>query len=293
MAKATNPKLRVTQQFVTPEMAMDWLGANTHNRPVRQNVVEKYARDMKAGDWMLTHQGILFDWNSVLLDGQHRLWAIVESGCTIEMMVTYDADPATQEHIDGGEIRQVRDIMALRGEKVAPLVVGINNMLAKQVLRRDSVTRQEQLTNYEEYRDAIDTVFKLFPRMVRGVTVASVIVPMVRASFSEAHPKLTRFAQVLSDGMGNGSEDRPVILLRNYLVQTAVKHKAKDIYGKTERALHAFLNNEQITNLFAADRELFPLPVEVEAERERRARTRSEAAKKAAKKRAAKKKTAA
>ena len=41
------------------------------------------ARDMKAGHWRLTHQGIAFDPAGVLIDGQHRLWAIVESDTTL------------------------------------------------------------------------------------------------------------------------------------------------------------------------------------------------------------------
>jgi hypothetical protein len=34
------------------------------------------------------------------------------------------------------------------------------------------------------------------------------------------------------------------------------------VYGKTERALSAFLLDEKITTLYAATSELFPLPIE-------------------------------
>jgi len=45
---------------------------------------------MKAGRWKLTHVGIAFDINNVLQDGQHRLWAVVFSGRTVEMSVTFN-----------------------------------------------------------------------------------------------------------------------------------------------------------------------------------------------------------
>ena len=61
--------------LVTPEMAREWLTHNTHNRPVSRQYVEKYARDMRAGRWHYTNQGIGFDVNGVMTDGQHRLLA--------------------------------------------------------------------------------------------------------------------------------------------------------------------------------------------------------------------------
>lgn len=279
MAK-TNPKLRVVQQLVTPDQAMMWLDKNTHNRTVRQSVVEKYARDMKAGNWHLTHQGILFDWNDVLIDGQHRLWAIIESQSTIEMVVTYGADPTSQEFIDGGEMRQARDVLALRGEKVNPLMVGVGKLLAKQVLQRQNPTRQETVEIYDEYKEAIHFAAKAFPRMVRGVTIAPVLTPIARAFYSEPQPQLIRFATVLSEGMANGPEDKPAILLRNLLLER--NPKRHELYGKTERALQAFIKNERISTLYASTEELFLLPIEQEREQARRSRVRSDAAKKAA-----------
>ena len=61
--------------LVMPEMAREWLTHNTHNRPVSRQTVEQYARDMKAGRWYYTNQGIGFDVNGVMTDGQHRLLA--------------------------------------------------------------------------------------------------------------------------------------------------------------------------------------------------------------------------
>ena len=58
---------------ITPTMALNWLEhANTNNRKIIEAYVKKLARDMKAGRWRLTHEGIAFDPHGVLLDGQHR-----------------------------------------------------------------------------------------------------------------------------------------------------------------------------------------------------------------------------
>ena len=64
---------------VGPDLAARWLDGNTHNRPLKQTLVDRFVRDMQAGRWRLTHQGIAFDADGMLIDGQHRLWAIVIS----------------------------------------------------------------------------------------------------------------------------------------------------------------------------------------------------------------------
>ena len=46
---------------IGPDMAARWLDGNTHNRPVKQTLVDRFVRDMQAGRWQLTHQGIAFD----------------------------------------------------------------------------------------------------------------------------------------------------------------------------------------------------------------------------------------
>src|SRR5262245_63514371 len=76
---------------VTPELASNWLSeCNTHNRKLVEAHVERLAREMKADRWKLTHQGIAFSTKHVLLDGQHRLWAVVMSEKTIPMRVFFN-----------------------------------------------------------------------------------------------------------------------------------------------------------------------------------------------------------
>lgn len=97
---------------ITPDVARDFLQWNTRNLPVRPSVVDFYASEMSAGRWALTHQGIAFgeiDGIKVLIDGQHRLLACVQSGVTIEAWVTWDAPIATQVLVDKGRIRSVAD----------------------------------------------------------------------------------------------------------------------------------------------------------------------------------------
>ena len=63
---------------ITPNEASKYLANNPANRKINESVVRAMAEDMKAGRWMQTHQGIAISKTGRLLDGQHRLSAVIK-----------------------------------------------------------------------------------------------------------------------------------------------------------------------------------------------------------------------
>lgn len=110
---------------VTPELAREWLGFNTHNRNIRMRTVLAYAADMTSGDWQWNGDSIKFAADGTLLDGQHRLAAIAEAGIAVTMLVVRGLKNDTQETIDGGIKRRFADVLKLRGEVHANLLAAI------------------------------------------------------------------------------------------------------------------------------------------------------------------------
>ena len=106
-------KINSTEEMITPERATSYLEQNTHNRPISQYKVDIYATDMKARKWELNGEPIIFDWDDVLQDGQHRLWACVESKTPFKTMVTRGVDPATFRTIDTGKARSSKDVLGI------------------------------------------------------------------------------------------------------------------------------------------------------------------------------------
>jgi hypothetical protein len=98
---------------VTPSMAQEWLEKNVDNRPIRHKTVEGMAQAIRRGEWVLSHQGIAFGKSGNLVDGQHRLSAIVEAGRAVPMMVTWDVDDGAFQVTDLGLRRSVSDIMSI------------------------------------------------------------------------------------------------------------------------------------------------------------------------------------
>jgi hypothetical protein len=118
---------------VTKELADKMLESNTTNREVRPANVEKYVKILKAGEWKLTHQGIAFDTDGKLVDGQHRLMAISQTGIEATMMVTHGVDPETFMVLDQGARRNAADILHLN-----PRVAEVINLAARVLTHEQS-----------------------------------------------------------------------------------------------------------------------------------------------------------
>lgn len=102
-------------QVVTPQMAAAWLESNEGNRNVRKVKVNTYAKSMRAGDWVITGEGVKFDWNGRLFDGQHRLLAVVQAKTAVPMFVFRELDPNAQTVVDTGAKRSPADALKFAG----------------------------------------------------------------------------------------------------------------------------------------------------------------------------------
>lgn len=107
------PNIKVELVFITPEMAEQMLGGNSHNRQKRRWWIEAMASAMRRGEWITTHQGIAFTASGRLLDGQHRLEAIVGHKAGVWMLVTKGIDDGAFKVIDNGIKRSLADLTNL------------------------------------------------------------------------------------------------------------------------------------------------------------------------------------
>lgn len=140
LSSAPPEDLLIEVILVTPEQAAAWLEkSNTRNRNVRDHKVTAYARDMAAARWYFNGDTVCFDRDDTLLDGQHRLWAIVTGGVAVWCIVVYNLDPTTQETMDLGARRTFGDALSLRGEVSSTILAAI----ARRVLRYDAGFRSQ------------------------------------------------------------------------------------------------------------------------------------------------------
>ena len=103
--------MKTAIETITPAIAKAYLLSNNNNRPLRQNHIRLLASDIKNGDWQITHQGIAFDSTGRLIDGQHRLHAIIQAGVAIQILVTRGCSSSSFSILDRGANRTPSDII--------------------------------------------------------------------------------------------------------------------------------------------------------------------------------------
>ena len=109
--------IRIELVDMTPDVAQALL-ATTEVVPHRARSMRRvlgFAAAMKRGHWMITHQPVAVDADGVLIDGQHRLSAVVQAGIPVPMLVAYDVPRDTFAVIDAGTSRTASQALAIAG----------------------------------------------------------------------------------------------------------------------------------------------------------------------------------
>ena len=168
---------------VSPDLAKYYLSKNTANRTVSKRHVIGLANQMKNGLWLLTHQAICFDIAGNLIDGQHRLHAIVKANMVIKMMVVTGADNQTFTVLDTGKNRNAADVLSIENVRNYTQVAACIRLWYK--LRNGwfhdsgesalNATNQQVLTFYNErpdfWQNIIHETQKLYKSSLQLVTM--------------------------------------------------------------------------------------------------------------------------
>ena len=114
--------------LVTPEIAKEMLKLNVSNRPLNEATVDYYAKQMINKQWTVIGQTISISDINTLIDGQHRLQAIVKSGCSIIFCVAYNVPFQSFVNYDTLKTRGVADVFAI--EKI-PNYITVSAIISK------------------------------------------------------------------------------------------------------------------------------------------------------------------
>lgn len=108
---------RLEKIILTPERASELLECNTINRPLSDAHVRRLARQIDDGKWKFNGDTIKIAKTGDVLDGQHRLWAVIEAKKGVETIVVHGIEKDAFSTID--TLRKPRsgsDIIALAGQ---------------------------------------------------------------------------------------------------------------------------------------------------------------------------------
>ena len=252
--------------LITPEMAQKCLSKNPLNRRIDPVVVRRYAEEMRTSRWRITHQGICFDENGNLLDGQHRLAAIVKCGIAQWMFVVKGVPRTSCPAIDTGRMRSLSNhaqmlAMPHRNEHAA-----IAKILACGITANPrGIPPSALFEMIDEYWDGIDFAVSKTQGVSRAYAAVRAVI--ARAYYSSPPTRIEEFIEVFKTQLPSNEHDHAAASLKKYLLtleSTMAIRVRLDVYQKTENALRAFLEYRPLSLIRTIDRELFLLPGETQ-----------------------------
>lgn len=274
-------------EVVTPEKAEKWLNQNTNNRHMRPGVAEKYSNDMQAGNWTEDNpQPIIFYEDGSLADGQHRLWAIVDSGVSLRFLIVRGMPQAAALNLDTGASRTLVDNAKIAGwdRPMNKMIISVAMTVeggARHEYRKRGKSNAERLAVIDRYEPHVLFACEHIPQK-KIIGSALVAGGVARAHMHEKDfERLAHFCAVLVSGMPDDNHDSACIALRNYLFtkgQAAANADRRDTFLKVMNAIHYFMRGRQLSVIKGVKEEAYPLPLQEPVKRKPRKRAQAAAA---------------
>jgi hypothetical protein len=195
--KMTTPV--ITLETITPQLAAEWLKGNSTNRRLVYNHLDRMCTEMKEGQWKVTGDTIKFNGDR-LLDGQHRLEAVVKSGVTIQTFVARSVDTDTFSAMDTGRSRAGGDVLSAFGYHNVFITSAAARMVwwfERKIARLDgAVTNTAILATMKKHPDLSVFISEASAHSFakNGGTCASLWL------YSTSHPKRTTLSTSSSKG---------------------------------------------------------------------------------------------
>lgn len=209
---------------ITPTDAENMLKLNTNNRKVRRKHVEFLRDEILGGRWQLNGASMVMS-EDRLLDGQHRLMAIIAAKKAVPSLVVSGVPNDHFDTIDIGKNRTVGDVMGINGEKNAYLLAPTLSIILKYrdgtILEgvRVSTTRvQALLADNPKIRESVE--------LCRDVRIMSV--PAAAAGHFLMKKKDAALADELIEGIRNGFEKTDTDPFYDFRKRMMENHKKKE-----------------------------------------------------------------
>jgi hypothetical protein len=266
--------MKIEKVLVTPEIAAKWLANNTQNRNVNQSRINRYVRDMQESKWRDdTGEIIKIAKDGIVLDGQHRLIAVVKSQLSIYFHVGFNMSNDLFQVLDTGKSRSGVDVLKIAGVKntsaVSSLINSYNQYLNTNSRKGSNgeatnLSGHELLQFYEDRKEWVDNIvhisdglYSAFQRVwVKGEVL------LFLALFTDVDKiKGYDFMRELCQGTDVTSDVIPI--LRNRLIAEKI-HTTKKTKSSVMRALvikswNAYYSGKELKSLrFNPDCEEYP-----------------------------------
>lgn len=208
IAPKTNIPIDIYFERISPAQAKRWLKDNvSNNRAVNLNYVASYAKSMKNGTWDHSNgESIAFNQTGKLVNGQHRLHAIILANKSVWMMIMMGVSKDAILTLDDGNARTLKDAFIIEGVKIKGHLgnhatsvkmlhclrdcfiedVVFDTIRKRKTTNTDYIKFYHQLTGYSYISDKLHSQWNI--NEVTKVMSHTVIVPIFYL-FHDIHPE--------------------------------------------------------------------------------------------------------
>lgn len=250
-------------ETITPNRAEQWLKLNVdNNRAIVKTRVDAYVEAIRAGRWLLTPEGVMFDTQGRLIDGQHRLTAIAQAGTPVKMVVWRNVPFDVMSVVNTGVARSLADVLTVTGAvgvQGAPKVAVARATAVNLIFHPEQGTKKLRPDQYERvienFGSDIEWTLTSYPNnggSMNSTLSRKVRSVMVMGALAVAHKKFPGPTEMFADRLDTGlelKEGDPAHALRRYLdgiTLTGGGAPRLTVAHATFRAAYAALKNERI-----------------------------------------------
>lgn len=245
-------KPTVAIEKLTPDKAKEYLARNTRNRPIRERRVNQLVEAIQRGEWHLNNDAIAFDDKGVLLNGQHRLAAVIQSGTPVDVMVIWGAEPKSQLTMDMGVKRNLADELRIEGypnHLALAATINVKWRLEHDVVRNTSMRPSvfqglELLAKYPDLTEAVRWCVNRYTHRLHGS------VGVMAVCYHEFMSRDADAASVFFESLTEGTNlvpGSPILLLRRILETGSISPVMQ--FALTIKAWNAYIDGKQLSHL--------------------------------------------
>lgn len=254
---------------ITPMLAERWIDqVPDYQRKVDQKQVDKICAAILKGAWAENGATIVFNEEGHLIDGQHRLHAIIKSGKSVRSLVVRGVSKAekTFQTIGDEKSRKVTDFMHCLHVNNVAAVCGMlmTAESGKWPMSHEKLPYVEVLKVVKKYQDQITPIVNAVSEGGRFVKQHSFCAFLV-FYYTHIEPvknleRLAQFFARLGDGVGLEKSDPVYQLRKRYLEQSAsAKFDRLASRAMIMKALHSYLDFKPMVLVrYEPMRESFP-----------------------------------
>jgi hypothetical protein len=162
-------QISVSIEEFTVTDAVEALVSTALNRPMSRPNVARIAASIKRGEWIFNGETVVFDAANNLIQGQHRMHAVIATETPIVCLVVRGIDAKAFMTFDSGKVRSAPDALAIDGHK------NVNRLAAGA---------------------------RCYLRLTEGQSSKNMMTPTRLLEVVKAHPELEKWTSLIGPGKG-------------------------------------------------------------------------------------------